>query len=832
MGTFTACSDAPEQCREVSLTCCEDNACVIDTCDDAVLVVTECEHGCQSGMCLPATCVPECTTPCGPDGCGGECNECDNGETCSDGACACLETPEVLCCDDNTCLSSGCGAEPTLLGTCPFGCANGVCATCDAPCETECGLNACGQSCGTCSAGESCVDGACACVLTAEVVCCDGGLCSLDSCGGVSDPIVACDNGCSDGACLPCVPSCDASACGPDGCGGSCGACQPGASCSDGACICQPAVANVCCAGDRCEMDGCGEVSGPVEECPFGCLEGACLPCEPACDGRTCGADGCGGSCGSCPVDSTCLNGQCECNPGPAAACCGSAVCELDACGTPIAVTEICDHGCQDALCLPCVPSCDGAVCGDDGCGGDCGQCGLGETCAADGTCAPCVPDCSGKNCGSDGCGGTCGTCDPGDGCDLSATCVPGLTGNVTRQSRAPTDDLTTIGLVDVIAVGNIEVVATTSQGELGRAVTDASGAYVLGATAPPGLDVELTIVASMPTTPATPLPRLAVFDPNGSGPISPSSPHELGAAWAWTRTVSAADAASGNLGTFEIGIAEGSGALAIIDAFSEWLVRSESFFGLPASAFPTVAVYWAEGWSPACGSCFYPSNYGPYTTPGAVSFDRLVAIGGTVNAPQHWTPSLLGHEFCHYLHDGIGHFPNVGGAHSWTSLISPTLAWTEGFATFCGQWLVGDTIEQPRYFSRLQGTDYWIDIELLGAGPDSDAANLSFLTFPKPTSSTVFQTLNEAVVAAILWDIFDTHQAPLEIDTATLGADAMLSLLDPRLTTPSVDAGFPSQDLVDYLDTVVCQGLIDDAVLTPLLMTFPYVASSAVCPP
>jgi len=72
--------------------------------------------------------------------------------------------------------------------------------------------------------------------------------------------------------------------------------------------------------------------------------------CTPACDGRTCGGDGCGGSCGACPSGESCSAGG-TCEPGA------------------------------------CVPQCSGKTCGADGCGGSCGTCAAGSTCNAKGTC-------------------------------------------------------------------------------------------------------------------------------------------------------------------------------------------------------------------------------------------------------------------------------------------------------------------------------------------------------------------------------------------------------------------------------------------------------------
>lgn len=103
--------------------------------------------------------------------------------------------------------------------------------------------------------------------------------------------------------------------------------------------------------------------------------------CVPACDGKFCGTDGCGSTCGSC-------TGELVCN---------------DQVGR-----------CQS---FPCTPDCKSKQCGLDGCGGSCGTCKSGKTCSLnEGKCIPSktcnhqVPNCpsnregQGANvyCGSD----------------------------------------------------------------------------------------------------------------------------------------------------------------------------------------------------------------------------------------------------------------------------------------------------------------------------------------------------------------------------------------------------------------------------------------------
>ncbi len=149
-----------------------------------------------------------------------------------------------------------------------------------------------------------------------------------------------------------------------------------------GKCGCKPA-----CAGKVCGDNGCGGVCG---QCPGGlaCQDGACVSqCTPSCTGKVCGEDGCGGTCGTCLGNSKCVNGACESSA--------------------------------------CVPTCDGKQCGPDGCGGSCGVCPQGAECA-DGICkSTCEPLCVNKECGANGCGGYCGLCLADQVCTATGVCIP-----------------------------------------------------------------------------------------------------------------------------------------------------------------------------------------------------------------------------------------------------------------------------------------------------------------------------------------------------------------------------------------------------------------------
>ena len=155
--------------------------------------------------------------------------------------------------------------------------------------------------------------------------------------------------------------------------------------------------------------------------------------CTPDCDGKECGDNGCGGTCGECGENQECDEGQCECTFKPC-----KDLCCLE------------DEVCFEASCCP--PDCDESECGDDGCGGTCGECGENEQCV-EGVCnctfkpcedvccledevcfeaACCMPACDGKECGDDGCGGLCGEeaqCEDGNPCTWDA-CDEGVCDN------------------------------------------------------------------------------------------------------------------------------------------------------------------------------------------------------------------------------------------------------------------------------------------------------------------------------------------------------------------------------------------------------------------
>ncbi len=89
---------------------------------------------------------------------------------------------------------------------------------------------------------------------------------------------------------------------------------------------------------------------------------------------------------------------------------------------------------------------------------------------------------------------------------------------------------------------------------------------------------------------------------------------------------------------------------------------------------------------------------------------------------------------------------------------------------------------------------------------------------------------MNEAVIAAMLWDMFDAGGAITESESAALG-DVVLDLLrSVRMLSAALNRGYSKADLVDFLDAIRCDDALSIEVLTPTLFGFPY-DDSPSCP-
>ena len=464
----------------------------------------DCVGQCGDGKCEMGesfeTCPVDCVV-CGDGVCGkvaGEFEACpaDCLRPCGDAQCEGNETPESCAVDCGPCGDGICGIKEMLEGYCPQDCppecGNGECdpseseITCFGDCacqpvcdpEWDCGddVGPCGLQCGVCPQGIECTEHKCC------IPACIGKVCGDDGCGGncgdCEAPLV-----CDEGKCL-CHPDCEelGKECGDDGCGGECGYCEDGLFCTLDECVdgfCASAVSDgycyvklslndeaATCAAESsvhpddpclyCDSDTESQAwSAAGDGLPCGtnmvCFSGGCCDRTVVCSQSDCGDDGCGGVCGSCPEDWSCVDGQCtqeecildcagkECGDDGCGGTCGQCMddlyCTTDTCVDGKCTAPVLSFNCLlDGKCVPfnaddpenncqaCKPALDQWAWTDklDGV-----VCGLGQICFK-GICCNRAENCAGQECGADGCGeGVCGTCEPGFGC-LNGICEAG----------------------------------------------------------------------------------------------------------------------------------------------------------------------------------------------------------------------------------------------------------------------------------------------------------------------------------------------------------------------------------------------------------------------
>ncbi|MFO0749552.1 MAG: hypothetical protein U1F43_28360 [Myxococcota bacterium] len=464
------------------------------------------------------------------------------------------------------------------------------------------------------------------------------------------------------------------------------------------------------------------------------------------------------------------------------------------------------------------------------------------DTTDLDATPDACSGSCEGRACGDDGCGGSCGACDADATCDAGGQCAWVVRGRVLFERRRPNVELTALAAPEIVPLVDHDVAVRAGAVDLGMAATDASGAFALSLSLRPTAPLSAVVAAVSRPVPGHALPALTLVD--GQGVTFPSAatqhtPVDVHRVWAWTFDAPAPDAL--DLGDHTIMMADGSGALQILLDLEAARGRATSYFhaaGVIADpeAVTRLAVLWNPALTPPCLSCFFPGDWGPFRLvdgQGAVTttFDRAIWLSGTSTgaqaAPFQWTPSLSGHELGHWVMDTFSRLPPVGGSHSWSSRAFAPLGWSEGFATFFAQWSQSGGAPQSRFFSMQQNTQYWVDLDKIGAAPTSDDTSLPF-TFPLPIATgPLSQDINEGVVAAILWDLWDGGDG--DDDALTLGDDALGDIALARLATGAQDRGKAGPDLVDYVDALVCDGA-DWATLAEVFDGFPW-TGPPLCP-
>lgn len=758
------------------------------------VAVAECSAGCIEGQCAPgATCEDRCPAE-GVTGCSGEnlavvCAKGDGclvwaqtaacAKGCLDGACVgpdncrdecpaeeargCRNDDLVLCARGEGCLLW------TTLATCTNGCADGACNpgnTCEDQCPGE-GVTGCrGDVVARCT--------------------------TLDGCLGWAD-VETCREGCLDGRCkVTCQPACGERQCGDDGCGGSCGSCADGQDCVDGSCVpaCDPKVRLDCCGKNLCWFDSCGQQGAFETRCPYGCEAATCLDCVPSCEGKTCGTDGCGGTCGTCTGGSVCQVGKCVCSARDHKACCGTDVCWVDSCGTVGDVAETCVLSCSNASCVNCIPACEGRQCGSDGCGGTCGTCPEGEECSATGMCAG-----------------------NGPGRTVTGRLIYDARMATISGSRVLLDQVKTLA-----AAGVVTWVIDSSGDSLGVVQTDADGRFSIPLTRPLSGGERLVFAALWaPSLDSNAV--MGVLKPTRGG----TPGHLTSSPWAWSFNVPI----NGMAGDLRVREEQGSGALYLFLFNTSGLVEIiDNFLGGDGEQAKTLALMWAPGVAWDCGACF--SSWVWQALESGGGFEQSIFIGGETNGSSAWSHPVILHEFGHYLASNYSRDNSPGGSHGGYPIVPP-FAWSEGWASYfslstMSRWL-GESL--PTYWDIQSGSSFWMDLS-------SVTTSYGSLSAPDMTQP-ITQNLDEMWVAAMLWHLWDGSEfpePPKQDDGVAVTTQAMFAAMRSSRFLYR-DRGYRGVDFVDFADSVVCATPSIGPAVESLLrdyMGFPYVLSQRTC--
>ncbi len=290
------------------LPCQDDNECTTDLCDPVagclfVANAAICDDGdsCTLGdQCVATVCVPGAGEP-----------DCDDGNGCTDDSCVpesgCVHTNNQAQCDDLSACTVG------------DGCAGGVCVP--------------GVELLDCDDDNGCTDDSCdgqlGCLHAPNEADCDGGVCSDGVCVPACVPNVYGTAGIGVNNGWTCVDVCSSL-------GGTsvnwvsmqeqidyCVSLHPGAShlAANPSNYSYPIYEPQ---NHSCKVNQNGSQSlgfkgngTPQYGDQLLCRCEVDCPCEPNCENKECGDDGCGGSCGSCPNGQGCSNFACgECAPG------------------------------------------------------------------------------------------------------------------------------------------------------------------------------------------------------------------------------------------------------------------------------------------------------------------------------------------------------------------------------------------------------------------------------------------------------------------------------------------------------------------------------------
>jgi hypothetical protein len=157
----------------------------------------------------------------------------------------------------------------------------------------------------------------------------------------------------------------------------------------------------------------------------------------------------------------------------------------------------------------------------------------------------------------------------------------------------------------------------------------------------------------------------------------------------------------------------------------------------------PKVTAYWELGYNP--NSYFGASSGLSFYLPGYSRLFILGGINGNVNSADtdHFDPSVILHEYGHFLEDAMFYSDSPGGSHNGNRVIDPRLAWSEGW----GNFFQAAVLNQAAYVDTSGNDD--------GSTGIAYYANIESGTNDIPTQAGE-GAFREFSVTRLLWDAVD----------------------------------------------------------------------------
>jgi hypothetical protein len=163
----------------------------------------------------------------------------------------------------------------------------------------------------------------------------------------------------------------------------------------------------------------------------------------------------------------------------------------------------------------------------------------------------------------------------------------------------------------------------------------------------------------------------------------------------------------------------------------------------------------------------------------------------------DEYDDAVIGHEYGHFVMAKFSVSDSPGGPHSSNGRSIPTLAWSEGWATF---FAIASQKRTSLVDTNSGGVSFSYDLETLPASKPLGNAN-----------NKLEGNLSEAVVASVLLDLFDSSNETN--DTLSDKSTAIWTIVTTYLANgyaKFADRGAAGRDLVDFLDGWFCLGYGD----------------------